>query len=88
MTDWQTVQGSQENKPLEFDTESSQFYVYQRRNIHRVEVINENDDTPTLLWEYDERLLTPDEYRLYKEIMINTDSITGIEDALCELDIG
>lgn len=36
MTDWKKVQGSQEEKPAAFDTKTSAFVVYQRRNVKRI----------------------------------------------------
>lgn len=62
MTDWKKVQGSQEEKPAEFDTTSSEVVVYQRRNIERITVENP-DGTTAELWQYDERELTNDEYQ-------------------------
>lgn len=62
MTDWKRVQGSQEEKPAEFDTTSSEVVVYQRRNIERITVENP-DGTTAELWQYDERELTNDEYQ-------------------------
>lgn len=61
MTDWKAVQGSQAARPAEIDTTSSAVTVYQRRNIERTTV--ENDDgTATELWRYDERQMTRGEY--------------------------
>lgn len=62
MTDWKKVQGSQEEKPAEFDTTSSEVVVYQHRNIERITVENP-DGTTAELWQYDERELTNDEYQ-------------------------
>jgi hypothetical protein len=62
MTDWKKVQGSQAEKPAEFDTTSSEVVVYQRRNIERITVENP-DGTTAELWQYDERELTNDEYQ-------------------------
>lgn len=62
MTDWKTVNGSQVEKPLEFDTMSSAQVVYQRRNVKEVEQKN-TDGTTVNLWEYEERTLTPAEYQ-------------------------
>ena len=62
MTDWKKVQGSQEEKPAEFDTTSSEVVVYQRRNIERITVENP-DGTTAELWQYDERERTNDEYQ-------------------------
>lgn len=57
MTDWKKVQGSQEEKPVAFDTKTSAFVVYQRRNIKRITWTSPNG-TSTELWEYEERELT------------------------------
>ena len=62
MTDWKKVQGSQVEKPAEFDTTSSEAVVYQRRHIERITVENP-DGTTAELWQYDERELTNDEYQ-------------------------
>lgn len=61
MTDWETVYGSQETKPVEFDTTSSDIYVYQRRNIKEVEIKGEDDKTYKQ-WCYEERKLSKKEY--------------------------
>lgn len=61
MTDWKKVNGSQANKPEEFDTTTSSLVVYQRRNIKEVEIEN-TDGTKTTLWEYEERELTKEEF--------------------------
>ncbi len=63
MTDWTKVQGSQEEKPQEFDTTSSEVIVYQRRNIERITVENP-DGTTTQLWEYEEREMSHEEYMI------------------------
>lgn len=63
MTDWKKVQGSQVEKPQEFDTTTSAVIVYQRRNIQRVTVTNP-DGTTTELWEYEEREMTREEYAI------------------------
>ena len=61
MSDWQTVYGSQENKPSEIDTTSSDIVIYQRRNIEQVEFKDENDKTYKQ-WKYEERTLTKEEF--------------------------
>lgn len=63
MTDWKKVQGSQIEKPKEWDTTTSAVIVYQRRNIQRVTVTNP-DGTTTELWEYEEREMTREEYAI------------------------
>ena len=65
MTDWVKVNGSQAEKPSEFDETSSSSVVYQRRNVHTIEVENQ-DGTKVTLWEYEERTLTPSEANLEK----------------------
>ena len=65
MTDWKKVQGSQFQKPAEFDTTTSEVVVYQRRNIERV-TVKGMDGTTTELWEYDERELSREEYTIVR----------------------
>ena len=84
MTEWKVVQGSQPNRPTEFDTTSSATTVYQRRNIHTTTVEEENGET-VILWEYDERELTRDEFTGLS-LQNALSAIASIEDALCELD--
>ena len=85
MTEWTKVQGSQLEKPEEFDTTSSEVIVYQRRNIERVNIKNE-DGTTSELWEYDERKLTRDEYTLARDAANQEKAIAALENAICELD--
>ena len=71
MTDWKKVQGSQEDKPEEFDTSSSGEIVYQRRNITQIESEN-SDGSKTKLWDYEERKLTWKEFeRIRLEDMVS-----------------
>lgn len=65
MTDWRKVNGSQESKPKEWDTETSAVVVYQRRNIERV-TVKDADGKTAELWEYDERELTREEYAIIR----------------------
>ena len=66
MTDWRKVQGSQKDKPLEFDTTSSAIVVYQRKNIERVSNTDEMTGETYESWEYDERKLSREEYALIR----------------------
>lgn len=61
MTAWKKVRGSQEVKPEELDITTSASTVYQRKNIERIAIDNDDGST-TELWEYDERELTRDEF--------------------------
>ena len=61
MTNWKTVQGSQKTRPAEIDMTSSAVTVYQRRNIERITVEDE-DGTTAELWQYEERQMTREEY--------------------------
>ena len=62
MTDWKKVQGSQAEKPKEFDTTSSAVVVYQRKNIERITVEDEMSGETYELWQYDERKMSREEY--------------------------
>lgn len=62
MTDWKKVRSSATERPLEIDTLSSEYYVYERKNIHQEEIkFSEQEETVTE-WVYDERKYTKDEY--------------------------
>ena len=61
MTDWKKVQGSQQEKPKEWDTTTSATVVYQRRNIERKTVKDMNGQTAEF-WEYEEREMSREEY--------------------------
>lgn len=82
MTNWTKVQGSQAEKPAEFDTTSSKKYIYQRRNVERIKT-EESE-----LWQYEERKMSRDEYNVLmlqeQEIKTRSDIdyiaiISGIE---------
>ena len=83
MTDWQIVHGSQDVKPAEFDTTSSAYYVYQRRNVQRV-TVTDFDDKSYECWQYDERKLTKDEYNALRAELLKTE-LTNTQLALVDL---
>jgi len=85
MTEWKTVQGSQETQPAEFDTTSSPTTVYQRRNVQRV-TVNNADGTKAELWEYEERTMSREEYAVMAEVAKTQKDIAAIEDVLCSID--
>lgn len=66
MTDWTKVQGSQESKPKEWDTETSAVVVYQRRNIERVTGRDAMTGESYEHWEYDEREMSREEYAIIR----------------------
>ena len=62
MTPWKKVHGSQPEQPSEWDVVSSAVKVYQRKNVHQIEVDNA-DGTTTTNWEYDERTMSFQEFQ-------------------------
>lgn len=72
MTPWRQVHGSQETRPIEFDTTSSSVVVYHRKNIERVS-FNNDDGSVTELWQYDERQMTREEYNEFRIIQNTAD---------------
>lgn len=71
MSDWEIVNGSQQEKPAEFDTTSSNIVVYQRRNIKEVELKTEDNKTYKQ-WQYEERTMSKREYEeLYANNIIS-----------------
>ena len=83
MTEWQMVQGSQETKPAELDTEISRVYVYQRRNIERVTAEDEEFGTNEF-WQYEERKLTREEWANMRAAELEAE-LTQTQLALVEL---
>lgn len=59
MTDWKTVHG--DVSPLELDTVSSSYTVYERRNI-QTETIEDMDGSTRTGYVYEERTYTRDEW--------------------------
>lgn len=62
---WRTVRGSQPEKPKELEIGSE--YVFMRKNIHEYSEEDSISNQTMTGWEYDEQLLTRDEYeKLFK----------------------
>ena len=83
MQDWKIVQGSQAEMPLELDTTSSDFFVYQRRNIERM-IAEDLDGKIYEFWQYEERKLTKEEYAAIHVAELE-DELTQTQLALIEL---
>ena len=68
--EWKTVRGTQDKKPeqLEFADD----YVFLRKNTHSVSETDPTDETKNFTgWEYDEILLTKEQYNDYVKIVGN-----------------
>ena len=65
MTDWKKVQGSQVERPQEWDTTTSAVVVYQRKNIERI-TVEDMDGKTAELWQHDEREMSYDEYAVIR----------------------
>ena len=63
---YKTVRGSQQTRPEELDLTSSPDKVYLRRNITTVTEANATTGESIQLWQYDEAILTREEYAQYK----------------------
>ena len=84
MKDWKKVQGSQIERPAEFDATSSPTTVYQRRNITQVE-IEGTDCTTTAVWNYEERTMSHTEYAAL--VSENTQSKLEYIAAMTDIDL-
>lgn len=62
---WNTVEGSQEEKPKEIETISSKTTIYLRKNIKRMTRHDEITGDDSEFWQYDEATLTQREYEQY-----------------------
>lgn len=66
---WETVTGSQENRPEVIDKTSSGKYVYLRRNFQRITRTDENSGK-VVLWQYEEAKVTQEEYAQYDTVVM------------------
>ena len=64
------VEGTQEEKPLEFDATTSRTVVYIRKNIERVE--KEKDGETYRGWEYDEAQLSIEDFAAVASTLISS----------------
>ena len=68
--EWKTVRGTQDKKPEQLEFAGD--YVFLRKNIHSVLEIDPTDETKNFTgWEYDEILLTKEQYDDYVKIVGN-----------------
>ena len=79
MTYWSQVRGTQPEKPLEVDIYSSSNTVYLRRNIEQIEVVDPMTKDKVIMWQYEERELTHEEYAVYQMIEESTKTITAFQ---------
>ena len=54
MAEWKKVQDSRADEPKEIDAESSEYVIYERRNIRR-ETITDVDGQEESIWTYEQR---------------------------------
>lgn len=68
--EWKTVRGTQDKKPEQLEFAGD--YVFLRKNIHSVSETDPTDETKNFTgWEYDEILLTKEQYNDYVKIVGN-----------------
>ena len=68
--EWKTVRGTQDKKPEQLEFAGD--YVFLRKNIHSVSETDPTDETKNFTgWEYDEILLTKEQYNDYIKIVGN-----------------
>ena len=68
--EWKTVRGTQNKKPEQLEYAGD--YVFLRKNIHSVSETDSTDETKNFTgWEYDEILLTKEQYNDYVKIVGN-----------------
>lgn len=68
--EWKTIRGTQDKKPEQLEYAGD--YVFLRKNIHSVSETDPTDETKNFTgWEYDEILLTKEQYNDYVKIVGN-----------------
>lgn len=77
MTDWKVVRGSQSERPLEVEENTST--VYLRRNIEQVVIADVTTEEEVTLWEYEEKEMSKSEYAQYLMVKESTDTITNYQ---------
>lgn len=83
--DWKHVEGTQTEKPIEFDATTSKSTIYIRQNIERVE--KEQNGQTYEVWEYDEAQVPMSDFAAIASALVssNKTGVAGAEDAVCEL---
>ena len=77
MKDWTWVQGSQKEQPPE--VEKVEKVVYVRKNISQTTV------GETLMYQYEEKEMTEEEYSLYKDNIELKEQMALTQESICEL---
>ena len=89
MSEWIEVIGSPPTKPAEIDTSTSEFYVFERKDIQEYKE-PDSENVTSKRWKYLERKITRDQWLVetVKRNKENTDAIMqGLVD-LYELQLG
>ena len=77
--EWKTVRGTQDKKPEQLEYAGD--YVFLRKNIHSVSETDPTDETKNFTgWEYDEILLTKEQYNDYIKIVGNPFYVSDTDD--------
>ena len=77
--EWKTVRGTQDKKPEQLEYAGD--YVFLRKNIHSVSETDPTDETKNFTgWEYDEILLTKEQYNDYVKIVGNPFYVSDTDD--------
>lgn len=77
--EWKTVRGTQDKKPEQLEYACD--YVFLRKNIHSVSETDPTDETKNFTgWEYDEILLTKEQYNDYVKIVGNPFYVSDTDD--------
>lgn len=77
--EWKTVRGTQDKKPEQLEYAGD--YVFLRKNIRSVSETDPTDETKNFTgWEYDEILLTKEQYNDYVKIVGNPFYVSDTDD--------
>lgn len=77
--EWKTVRGTQDKKPEQLEYAGD--YVFLRKNVHSVSETDPTDETKNFTgWEYDEILLTKEQYDDYIKIVGNPFYVSDTDD--------
>lgn len=83
MNEWIEVIGTQPTKPLEVDTTSSSFYIYERKDIQEYKDPDNEEDT-TKKWKYLERKIPRDKW-IIETVQLNKENTDAIMQGMVDL---
>lgn len=85
MTKWKTVKGTMSEEPKTVDMTTSPTTVYERRNIKKV-TVQDDEKKDMEMWEYEERQMSIEEYETLQNAL-ETPAMQTVMQAIANLEL-